>query len=373
MKYSSVESEYLIQLIKCAVKSEPVPCPPDDIDWAGLIELSKSQQVYSIIAVLLDGSILPEEQAAELKNYSQSELLRIIAMKNELELIENDLKENQIKYILLKGSVLRNYYPQQKMRQMSDIDILYDSDCRDRLFEIMKRHNYVCRNAADNSDDFVKKPFYTFEFHRELFFEEADFCPKFDYVWDNAVQDDKKEYLYHMSLEDMYVYNICHMYKHFRKGCCGIRFLTDNYLFLKKESDNLNWAYIEDCLKKFNILDYEQKARVLAMKLFDGEALSEQEAKRLYLYTNFGIYGSSEGRAVLEYAETAEDGEKSYSRLRFFIKRIFPDRKVMEYNYPYLKKRPYLILLAYISRFFKGIFKRDKIESEIKSINELRK
>ncbi len=373
MKYSSVESEYLIKLIKSAVKSESVPCPPENIDCARLIELSKSQQVYSIIAALLDGSVLPEKQASELKNYSQSELLRTIAMKNELELIENDLEENQIKYMLLKGSVLRSYYPQQKMRQMSDIDILYDSDCRDRLFEIMQRHNYTCRNSADNSDDFVKKPFYTFEFHRELFFEEADFCPKLDYVWDNAVRDNEKEYLYHMSLEDMYVYNICHMYKHFRKGCCGIRFLTDNYLFLKKEGERLNRKYIEDCLNKFNILDYEQKARVLAIKLFDGEALTDKEAKLLYLYTNFGIYGSSEGRAVLEFAETNEDGGRQYSRFKYFIKRIFPGRKAMEYNYPYLKKKPYLILFAYISRFFKGIFKRDKIESEIKSINELRK
>lgn len=373
MKYSSVESEYLIKLIECAVKSKSAPSPPDGIDWQAFIELAKSQQVYSIISAFLDDGIFPAEKSAELKMYSRSELVRIIAMKNELELIEKDFEENHIKYMLLKGSVLRNYYPEQKMRQMSDIDILYDLSCRDTLFEIMKKRDYRCINEADNSDDFFKKPFYTFEFHRKLFFDEADFCPEFDFVWDNAVKDSEKEYLYHMSLEDMYVYNICHMYKHFRKGCCGVRFLTDNYLFLKKEGDRLNWEYINACFEKFNISDYEKNTRLLAVKLFDGEALSDEQAKMLYLYTNFGVYGNSRGKAVREYAEYSEREGKNPSRFRYFIKRIFPEKKDMLYKYPYLNKKPYLIFFAYIDRFFKGLFKRDKIESEIQSINNLKK
>src|SRR5699024_5276101 len=61
--------------------------------------------------------------ARQLNDYAKSELVRLIAMQNELHSIEDELAENGIKYMLLKGAVIRNYYPKQSMRQMSDIDI----------------------------------------------------------------------------------------------------------------------------------------------------------------------------------------------------------------------------------------------------------
>ena len=47
MRYSSAESEYLVSLLKSAIKQEPMPAPPDCIDWEGLVALSKKQQVIS--------------------------------------------------------------------------------------------------------------------------------------------------------------------------------------------------------------------------------------------------------------------------------------------------------------------------------------
>ena len=373
MKYLSPESEYLIELLKAAVKGEKASDAPEHIDWKELVELSKKQQVYSVICAVLNTALLPHEQAEELKLYNQNELLRIIAMKSEFERIENELEENQVKYMLLKGSVLRDYYPQSKMRQMSDIDILFDGSERDSVEVIMKKSGYEITNNSDNSDDYFKAPFYTFEFHRNLFFEGADFCPDLGNVWDNAVADNNKKYLYHMNLNDMYIYNICHMYKHFIKSCCGIRFLIDNYLFLKKENDKLDWSYIEKRFNEIGILDFERQTRALAFNIFDDKVLTSEDIRQLYYYTSFGIYGDSKGSAVQDYSKLRENNSKTAAGIGFVFKRIFPDRKIMERIYPYLKDKPYLISFAYIQRLFRGVFHIKKAVNELESINNLNK
>lgn len=373
MKYLSPESEYLISLLKSAVKSEPVAAAPHNIDWKELVELSKKQQVYSVICSVMNVKDLPSEQAQELQLYNQNELLRMIAMKSELEAIEEELVKHKIKFILLKGSVLREYYPQSKMRQMSDIDILFDESKRDDVADIMQQRGFAVTNNSDNSDDYFKAPFYTFEFHRNLFFKGADFCPDFGNVWENAIADDNKDCRYHMDLNDMYIYNICHMYKHFIKSCCGIRFLIDNYLFLKKENDKLDWNYIEKRFNEIGILDFEKQTRALAFHIFDGNTITEEDARQLYLYTSFGIYGDSKGSAVQSYSKLREDNSKASADIGFIFKRLFPTRRIMEKIYPYLKEKPYLIGYAYIHRLFKGMFNFKKISAEIESINDLNK
>lgn len=235
----------LITILKSAVSGESVPDAPDNIDWEKLVELSKKQQVYSVICPVLNTEKLPSDQAQELQLYNKNELLRIIAMKNELECIEKELESRQVKYMLLKGSVLRNYYPQSKMRQMSDIDILFDEAKRDDVAEIMKNRGFFVTNNSDNSDDYFKAPFIHLNFTAICFLMALIFCPDLGNVWEKAFADSSKKFLYNMDLNDMYIYNICHMYKHFVKSCCGIRFLIDNYFSSKKKRISITGDILE--------------------------------------------------------------------------------------------------------------------------------
>ena len=66
MKYTSLESEYLVSLLKSALKGEATPSVPEGLDWAKLVELSKKQQVYSTIVPIINKINIPPEQAQEL-------------------------------------------------------------------------------------------------------------------------------------------------------------------------------------------------------------------------------------------------------------------------------------------------------------------
>lgn len=366
MQYSSVESEYLAALLKSAIKKQELPCAPADIDWKKLVAISKKQQVYSIIASILDASALPKEQAAELVSYVQSELLRLLSMKSELEQLEKELQEKQIKFMLLKGSVIRDYYPQQKMRQMSDIDILYDYSRRDELFKIMKSRGFRLTTSCENSDDFFKEPFYTFEWHRELFFEEAQFCPHFD-LWKNAQADSDNPYKYHIESTEHFVYTICHMFKHYATNGCGVRFLCDIYVLMHYGEDiDMGRAIAE--LEKIGIKEFALDAISLTNAVFDGGKISENQQKMLDFLLSSGVYGN----LVVDYSKKLS--EFNGSKIKYLFRRIFPEKKKMLANYRQLEKKPYLLPFYYIVRIFTKIkYNSDSAKNELKEIKKINK
>lgn len=373
MKYSTVENEYLIELLNAAVKNTAVKAPPKNINWKAFVDLAKRQQVYSIIAPVLSSISMPEEQSKELVLYNQNELLRLIAMKNEQEQLESELEKAGIKFMLLKGSLLRNYYPQLKMRQMSDVDILYDYSKRDKLFEIMKGRGYTLISDGGNSDDFTKKPFYTFEFHHRLFKDAYGFCPDFDFVWDNAVQASDNSCKYNMSVEDLYLHSAAHMYKHYIFGGFGIRFFIDTYLLVMAEEKSWNQEYIDKKLREMKIFDFERLVKKISFNLMNDEELDTEQTEFFNKVTGSGIYGSHQ-YDVSEVYENIKRSTGKSSVLSYIFIRLFPSKKQMKSIYPQLESKPFLMPFYYVKRIIVKAFGNfGKIINEIKSLMNIKK
>ena len=367
------ETEYLLHLVCCALHGEEAQ-KTEGVDFCALFELAKKQEIYSLINGLIQSCAFVPNEAKELfRNQSMSELGRMIALSAERNIIFSKLSENKINYMPLKGLIFKDYYPKESMRQMSDNDILIDEAKRKEAASLMADLGYKPYDTTQNSDDFFKEPYYTFELHRSLFDDESEFSPKFENVWKNAGQDENNEYLYHMNKNDVYIFSVCHMYKHYIKFCCGIRFLVDNYLYLKKEEKNLNWDYINTELEKFGLSDYEKQTKELSFKVFDKKELSDKEKKLLKSYTDFGIFGDSEGKILQDLNAATEGNSKSGAKLRYILRRLFPKKSDMFFNYPVLEKRPYLLPVMLIHRFFKGLFNIRKTSDELKSVNQIQK
>ena len=206
------------------------------VDFCALFELAKEQELFCLINDLIQSmSFVPDEAKQLFKNHTLSEKSRMIALGAQRNILYSKFAESKIKYMPLKGLIIKDYYPMESMRQMSDNDILIDETKRSEAAEIMRELGYEPFDTTQNSDDFFKEPYYTIELHRSLFDSESEYSPSFENIWQNSIKDDKDEYLYHMNKNDVYIYSVCHMYKHYIKCCCGLRFLVDNYLFLEKE------------------------------------------------------------------------------------------------------------------------------------------
>lgn len=365
---NSVETEYLFCVLRAAVNGETAAAPPAGIDWNQFFALSKKQEVYAMVAQSIDYSYLPPDIARELNDQSKSELVRLIAMQNELKAIEEQLEKNEIRYMLLKGSVIRNYYPKQSMRQMSDIDIMYDPQKRDILLEIMKKRGYKMKSDGDNSDDFVKAPYYTFEFHRDLFKDVYGFCPDFSFVWDHAERSAEKPFEYIMCAEDLYLFHIAHMYKHGILGGFGVRFLVDTYLILKKNPD-MDTALLQRQLGKLNLSDFEEKIKILSFSVMEDKALTEEQTALFNDIIQNSIFGAADNIDIAA-AYEAYNAANGGGVLGYLKNRIFPSKQQMQSMYPQLKEKGYLLPYYYFKRLFKNLF--TSFSKGVKEVREIR-
>ena len=338
------ETEYLLQLMACAIKGIPASAPKYSIDMDKLFKTAKAQQIYCIVLPCLSQlNLLNEQQSKIWRDYSLNELQKTIVVNSERENICRQLDEMQIKYMFLKGLEIREYYPKSSMRQMSDNDILYDEARRDDLMKIMKKSGYYLGAAAGISDDFYKKPYATFEFHRTLFSPKEDFCPDFN-PWLNSQRVGETS-RYKISREDNYIYTLCHMYKHYHciEGC-GVRFICDLYL-LTHSGDKLDFNYINGTLDDFGIADFNKTALGLADVLFEDKKPNNAEKELLNFMLKGSVYGSTQ--------HTVQDEiDKHGGKLRFLMHRLFPPKKEMKGAYKILEKMPFLLPVYYIIRLF---------------------
>ncbi len=365
------EEYYLCRLLGFAL-NEKEPEQEDGIDYKKLLSLAKKHQVFNAVYPLLDKlDGVPDEEKARFRDHTMSELKRMLVVNNERDIIFAELTSKSIRFMPLKGLIIKAYYPKESMRQMSDNDILFDFENRDEVARIMKSNGYKTVATGENSDDYHKEPYSTFEFHRTLFFEEHNFCPRFDDLWERATQDGENPYLYHMDINDVYIYNVCHMFKHFSSAGCGVRFLADNFLLLKKDGKKLDFGYVSAKLDEYGILDFERKTRELAIKLFSDEELSYEEEELLGVFLNFGIFGSEKIKLSRELEAMSKGASINSAKRSYVLKRLFPPKKKMIADYRALEKRPYLLPAYYAYRLIKGALHPKETLGEVKSVNSI--
>jgi len=339
IKTDNKEINYLLQLLYCALKEQPAPID-EAVDMDKLFRLAKRQQVYTTVLPALEaGGVLSQEQLAQWNDYRKTELQKLITVDAERAAICSELDALGIPYMFLKGLEIREYYPKIAMRQMSDNDILYDASRREELMALMKKHGYYLGASGGISDDFYKKPFCTFEFHRTLFNPEEPFCPDFDPMA-HAVPYGEGSSRMVISREDNYLYAVGHLYKHYY--CidgCGVRFICDLYL-LAHSDDVLDWDYIHAELKRFGIAQFNEIALSLADAIFEDAALTEDAKALLDFMLEGGIFGTDS-------FDINSEVEQYGSKAAFLYHRLFPSREHMQAEYRTLKRKPYLLPYYY--------------------------
>ena len=243
--------------------------------------------------------------------------------------------------MFMKGLVIRNYYPQSFMRQMSDNDILYGVEKRDELFEVMKKNGFYLSAFHSASDDFFKAPYVLMEMHKTLFDDNCEVKLDLD-LWKRAIKCEGNNSRYNMSPDDNYIYSLAHMCKHYSGGGCGIRFVCDMYL-LHYSNDNLDFEYINSQFKKFGLYEFYQKVMRLVEAIFNDAEYNDEDLQLLNEVFAGGVYG-----VIKSLDETIEE---SGGKFNYLFRKIFPKKEFMYRNYEYLQNKPYLLFPTYIKHF----------------------
>ncbi len=150
------------------------------------------------------------------------------------------------------------------MRQMSDHDILFDAAHAEEVKAIMEGLGYTSKYfGSSNHDCYYKEPVYNFEMHRALFGRrhEVKLQDYYRNVKDRLIQDAGKNYGYHFSPEDFYIFMVAHEYKHYTAYAVTYPFFYKHKVFLP-------------------LLPFYRTARAMKAGRFVSEAKAIRNAKR---------------------------------------------------------------------------------------------
>lgn len=276
------------------------------------------------------------------------------------------LEQNKIWYMPLKGSILKEMYPQLGMRQMSDNDILFDALQRKSVMQFMKDRDYHLKGDGGNHcDEWLKEPVYNFEMHLNLFTPMQDKSGYFEHTKERLICVDGKRYKYRFTDEDFYIYMVAHAHKHYRGGGTGFRTLVDFYIFLDKKEENLNFEYIKSELDKLEMTEFEQLMRHTAQHFFsENSQLSDEEKKAVRFMIGAGTYGNMDNLIKKTAQKLNADSKAVY-----LIRRFFPTIEWWNYYFPKTIDHKILIIPYFFYRLGRMLtVRRKNILNELKII-----
>ena len=157
-----------LQLLRWTVRQD---FPESNPLTTPLSELLQIAQFHQMEAFLYQGIVQlqwTENDESSLTIWQQEHdkaLKRFILFQHERQQLLAKFEEKGIWYAPLKGLVLQPYYPQPYQRQMTDNDILFDTQCQKEVKQLMLQQGFYQKSSQHHIDTYMKKPILNFEMH----------------------------------------------------------------------------------------------------------------------------------------------------------------------------------------------------------------
>ena len=275
--------------------------------------------------------------------------------KQNLELIKirNVFEENQIYFIPLKGSVLRDFYSEPWLRISCDIDILVRPQDLERATNILIKYGYTFVEKGSHDVSFASENNVHLELHYDVIEKEyniAKVSEVLENIWDYAFPKENCKYEHILTNEMFYFNHIAHMAKHFVHGGCGIRPFLDLWILNQKmEFDN---EHKKDLLKKGGILTFADSAeKLVEVWLTKGDYTQTIKDMEIYVFDG-GVYGSLENQIAMNQAATG-------SKFKSLLSKIFLRYDIIKLYYPILQKHKWLLPFFEIRRWCRLMFLKE--------------
>lgn len=363
-----MNKKYLIELIKSVILSKQPPEKPNEVSFEEIFKISKKHHITNMIYyAIIKLKNKPDEKLLKLwkQEYSIS-IMRDIVQKEEFSVLKNVFNENAIKHIPLKGFELKKLYPKSDMRDMSDLDILIQNKDREKVKKLLEGLSYTTEKYGKGKDDiYYKKPIMNIEIHNSLLPESL--IEKYPYLLKLNKMEKSikiKDYTYSFSKDDILIYGIVHIAKHFEIAGTGIKSVIDWYLYSKKNFENIDWNYVNSSLEELNLNKFYQTLIDLGKVWFEEKSHTDLTKNFEEHIFNSGAYGNINDRILNNLAKN-NNKISLVDRIRTLKKMTFPTYLVMCEQYPILKTRKKLLYLYYIKRIFEIIFFRRKNKLKI--------
>ena len=363
MTLTTTETQFL-HIAKAAISGGDLPA--EKVDWPAIFTLANQQKLLPIVFEAARKTPAVEENAALFAVTKQQvigQVLNQTVRSAEFTELYRKLRAAGLHPVVVKGQLCSRLYPLKDHRISADDD-LYIPDA-----EFMACHEQLLANGltTDTPADelptadevpYTKdgSPLYI-ELHRHLFDSSEDAHNELNHFFADLKPVEIDGFLA-MPPHEHLLYLILHAYKHFVRSGIGLRQFCDIGLWAWEYHDEIDWQRLHDQCASVHAATFAAVAFRIARDYLgiDFDLPTPWDASidvepLLHDTLCGGVYGSNDltrlhsSTVTLNAVKASRTGEKSS-----VLRTVFPKREYLERRYPYLKKRPYLLPVAWAQR-----------------------
>ncbi len=316
----SCEARYLIDVLRAFLNDREPPLPPENLNeklFAGYVE---RQQVAGIVADELGKrpEFFSERLMNALKRLRGRDVLRDAAFQDTVCKIEAEFEENGIRYLPLKGAVMKGLYPQSYQRSVSDYDVLLDDHNISRVKSLLnEKYGYKEYSVSPMHDCLINESHLaTIELHR-LFWGRA-YTPIFDDLWSRAVpvEDERssKKLKYCFTPQDFYLHIVLHLARHWLYYGATIRMFVDVWLLNKKYGARFDRSLFVEPFQIHGVSDFVPNVE-RACRVWFGDDKSDETTEAMA----FRLFNRPQHDLIFFLDPTIKQG----NRLSQLVNRVF--------------------------------------------------
>lgn len=363
MTLTATERQFL-HIAKAAVSGGEFPA--ESVDWPAVFALAGQQKLLPIVFEAVRKSPAAAENAALFAAVKQQVIAQVLhqtVRASAFAALYQTLRAAGLHPVVVKGQLCSRLYPLKDHRISADDDLLIPDGEFLACHEQLLANGLTTDTPADelaSADEvpYTKKgsPLYI-ELHRRLFDSSEDAHDELNGFFTDLTPAEIDGFLA-MPPHEHLLYLLLHAYKHFVRSGIGLRQFCDIGLWARAYHGEIDWQRLHEQCESVHAATFAAAAfRIARDDLgieFDlpapwGDAIDAEPL--LHDTLGGGVYGSNDltrlhsSTVTLNAVKASRTGEKSS-----VLRTVFPKREYLEHRYPYLKKRPYLLPVAWVQR-----------------------
>lgn len=379
-----VKKDMFLPALKAALKNEKVSWSEEveSQDWAELFRIATTHQVLPLIYEAVYDCPAARNMEPQVFMSAKQQTIRSVMLQtmktNEFLGLFQHLQKAGVQASVVKGIVCRNLYPNPDYRMSGDEDVLIPEEEFELCHQAMLDYGMQPADPAQDIQSEHEVPYgkpgspIYIELHKCLFPPESDAYGDLNRFFINVhdrvikLSIDGKQVVT-MGYTDHLFYLICHAFKHFLHSGFGIRQVCDIILFVNAYGKEIDWIRILQQCREIHADLFTAALFQIGQKYLtfdpsragypqEWQEIQVDEQLMLDDLLDAGIYGDGtmsrkhSSNITLNAVSAQKQGKKSDHSV---LKTLFPPAKSMEGRYPYLKKHPYLLPIAWINRIWK--------------------
>ena len=363
MTLTATEKHFL-HIAKTAVSGGEFPA--ENVDWPAVFALAGQQKLLPIVFEAVRKTPAAAENAALFAAVKQQVIAQVLHQTmraSEFADLYQKLRAAGLHPVVVKGQLCSRLYPQTDHRISADDDLLIPDGefmaCHEQLLANgLRTGTHTDELASADEVSYTKEgsPLYI-ELHRHLFDSSEDAHDELNHFFADLNPVEIDGFLA-MPPHEHLLYLILHAYKHFVRSGIGLRQFCDIGLWARAYQAEIDWQRLHEQCESVHAATFAAAAFRIARNYLGIEfalpapwdATIDVEPL-LHDTLCGGVYGSNDytrlhsSTVTLNAVKASRTGEKSS-----VLRTVFPKREYLERNYPYLKKHPYLLPVAWVQR-----------------------